>query len=76
MTYLLLRKMEESLPKLPMFRLSQESEEHLDYCKAYVSGGLIRILIEWFQNDFEPGIEELSALAEDLISGKIFQDLM
>lgn len=39
------------------------------YAKAYISGGLIQILITWFQNDMKESTEDITMLLNALIDG-------
>ena len=76
MTYLLERAFELYLPQIGLFRRINETEEHPDYSVAYVAGALTQLLVHWFARDFDVRIEEAGALAEHLISGRIYAAAM
>ena len=72
MSYLFEREFERYLPEIDLFRQINETEAHPDYSVCYVAGALSQMLIHWYEKDMDLPVEQMGALTEDIISGRIF----
>lgn len=54
--------------------ISSKEKQHNQYVVSMVSGALLGILVQWFNNNLDLSIEELSTLVTDIFSGDLISD--
>lgn len=65
-------KFSEYLNEIRLF-VSNKENAHNQYVVSMVSGALLGVLVQWFQDDLTLSIDELSILVTDILSGDLIE---
>ena len=71
MSYMLEKQFEHYLPQIDLFRDINRTEEYPDYSVSFIAGALCQVLIHWYEKGMDLPAEELGAMLEKNISGKL-----
>ena len=65
------KQFEHYLPQIDLFRDINRTEEYPDYSVSFIAGALCQVLIHWYEKGKDLPAEELGAMLEKNISGKL-----
>lgn len=73
MTELLTNQLEQYLHQVNLFQHYSSKQKFPEYDAALIAGSLTRILIHWYQENFELNIQEISSITYSFLTGAVFQ---
>ena len=73
MTELLTNQLEQYLHQVNLFQHYSSKQKFPEYDASLIAGSLTRILIHWYQENFELNIQEISSITYSFLTGAVFQ---